>query len=78
MGDSGGLFLLVHPNGGKYWRLKYRISGKGKLFSIGVYPDISLKQVREARDEVRKLIAQGGIDPSGQKIAEKAGESGSV
>jgi len=75
IGDGGGLFLLVHPNGGKYWRLKYRIAGSEKLFSIGVYPDISLKQARAARDEARKLIAQG-IDPSSQKKAEKLAQGG--
>lgn len=70
--DGRGLFP---PIGGKYWRLKYRIAGSEKLFSIGVYPDISLKQARTARDEARKLIAQG-IDPSSQKKAEKLTEGG--
>ncbi|MEN8265344.1 MAG: integrase arm-type DNA-binding domain-containing protein [Nitrospirota bacterium] len=60
--DEKGLYLLVKTNGGKYWRLKYRLSGKEKNLAIGVYPDISLKQARLARDEAKKLI-QEGFDP---------------
>ncbi|MBL8506815.1 MAG: DUF4102 domain-containing protein, partial [Methylobacillus glycogenes] len=35
--DEKGLFLLVTPNGGKWWRLKYRFGGKEKLLSLGTY-----------------------------------------
>jgi hypothetical protein len=49
-GDSGGLFLLVTPNGGLWWRLKYRVGGKEKLISLGTYPDVSLKDARKRRD----------------------------
>lgn len=41
-GDEKGMFLLVTPNGGKWWRLKYRFGGKEKLLSLGTYPDVSL------------------------------------
>lgn len=68
--DGGGLFLLVNTAGARYWRLKYRIAGKEKLLSLGVYPDTSLKAARERRDEARKLIA-AGIDPSAQRQAAK-------
>ena len=61
--DGGGLFLLVTPAGGKWWRLKYRIDGKEKLLSLGIYPDVGLKEARRRRDEARELIAKG-IDPS--------------
>ena len=64
--DEKGLFLLVHPNGSKYWRLKYRIAGKEKLLSIGVYPDMPLAGARSKRDEARKQISDG-IDPSEAK-----------
>ena len=37
--DSGGLYLLVSPNGSRWWRLKYRIAGREKLLSLGIYPD---------------------------------------
>lgn len=40
--DERGLYLLVKPNGSKYWRLKYRIAGKENKLAIGVYPDFSL------------------------------------
>ncbi|CQJ66968.1 integrase [Yersinia intermedia] len=44
LSDGGGLFLLVNTNGSRCWRLKYRIAGKEKLLSIGVYPDITLAE----------------------------------
>jgi integrase len=72
--DGGGLFLLVNPNGSRWWRLKFRIGGKEKLLSLGVYPDVSLKEARDKRDEARKLIAQG-IDPSAQRKATRAAEA---
>jgi hypothetical protein len=49
---------------------KYRLGGKEKRLSLGVYPDVSLKDARERRDDARKLLAQG-IDPSGHRKAEK-------
>lgn len=61
--DTGGLYLLVTPNGSKLWRWKYRIRGKEKLFSFGSYPEISLAQARSARDS-QKQIKDGGKDPS--------------
>lgn len=68
--DSRGLYLEVQPAGGKWWRLKYRIHGREKRISLGVYPDVSLALARERRDEARRLVAQG-IDPSAQRKAEK-------
>jgi integrase len=68
--DSGGMFLLVHPNGGRYWRLKYRVHGREKLLALGTYPDVPLAKARERREEARKLIADG-VDPSITKQAEK-------
>ncbi|MHB1799916.1 MAG: tyrosine-type recombinase/integrase [Vulcanimicrobiaceae bacterium] len=71
--DERGLFLLVQPSGGKWWRLKYRRpdTGKENLLSLGVYPDVSLKQARERREQARKLLAEG-IDPGAQRQADKA------
>ncbi len=68
--DGGGLFLLVNTCGGKWWRLKYRYAGKEKLLSLGTYPEVSLKDARERRDEARKHIANG-IDPSVTKKQSK-------
>lgn len=69
--DGGGLFLLVKPTGARWWRLKYRIDGREKLLSLGVYPAVSLKDAREQRDDAKRLIARG-IDPSAQRQATKA------
>ncbi|MEI7201085.1 MULTISPECIES: tyrosine-type recombinase/integrase [Pectobacterium] len=68
--DGAGLYLLIKPNGAKYWRLKYRVAGKEKKLSIGVYPDISLAEARLKREEARKIVASGG-DPSEQKQVER-------
>jgi integrase len=69
--DGGGLYLEVAPAGGKWWRLKYRIDGKEKRLSLGVYPDVSLKDARDRRDDARKLLADG-IDPGENRKAQKA------
>lgn len=66
--DERGLFLLVTTNGRKYWRLKYRVSGKEKKLSIGVYPDISLAEARLKREEARKLLA-GVMTPASKNSA---------
>jgi integrase len=69
--DSGGLFLLVTPNGGKWWRFKYRFAGKEKLLSLGTYPDISLRAARDRRDLERKKLLDR-IDPAINRKAIKA------
>lgn len=61
--DAEGLYIEVPPTGKKRWRFKYRFDGKEKRISLGVYPDVSLKDARERRDEARKIVA-GGNDPS--------------
>ena len=61
--DTEGLYLEVSPIGHKWWRQKYRIDGKEKRLSLGVYPDVSLKDARDRRDETRKLVVNG-TDPS--------------
>lgn len=71
LADGGGLYLLIHPNGSKYWRQDYRFAGKRKTLAIGVYPDVSLSDARERRDEARKLLANGA-DPSAVKKSKKA------
>jgi len=69
--DGGGLYLEVAPSGGKWWRLKYRHGGKEKRLSLGVYPDVSLKDARQRRDDARKLLAND-IDPAENRKAVKA------
>jgi integrase len=68
--DERGLFLLISPKGGKWWRFKYQFDGKEKLLSLGTYPDTSLKNARERRDEARKQVA-AGIDPGEHRKARK-------
>ena len=68
--DGRGLYLQVAVSGSKYWRLKYRIAGKEKLLSIGVYPKVSLKQARKMCADAKDLLDQG-IDPSQAKQAKK-------
>lgn len=75
--DERGLFLLITPSGGKWWRLKYHFEGKEKLLSLGVYPDVSLKDARNRRDEARKLIADG-VDPSENRKAKKFAQAAIV
>lgn len=69
--DERGLFLIVTPAGGKWWRFRFKFNGKEKLLSLGVYPDVSLKDARERRDEARKLLAND-IDPSENRKAMKS------
>lgn len=68
--DGEGMVLLVHPNGSKYWRLRYRFGGKEKMLALRKYPEVSLADARARRDEARKLLANG-VDPSENKKAVK-------
>ena len=60
--DGKGLFLLIHPNGSKYFRWDYTFEGKRKTLALGVYPETTLKQAREERLEAHKLLREGN-DP---------------
>lgn len=68
--DGDGMFLLIHPNGSKYWRFRFRFGGKQHLMAFGVYPETSLADARQKREEARKLVA-AGIDPREHKRAVK-------
>ncbi len=70
LSDGGGLYVLIHPNGGKYWQLAYRFAGKQKTLALGTYPEISLADARERREHARKLIAND-TDPSAAKQTKK-------
>jgi integrase len=69
--DGGGLYLLVNPNGSKWWRFDYRFDGKRKTLSMGVFPETGLKDAREKRNAARKLLAADS-DPGEQRKAAKA------
>lgn len=68
--DGNGMFLLIHPNGSKYWRFRFRFGGKQHLMAFGVYPETSLADARQKREEARRLVA-AGIDPREHKRAVK-------
>lgn len=66
--DSGGLFLHVTAQGGRYWRLKYRFAGKEKLLALGVFPEVSLAEARQRREAARALL-RDGMDPNTERKA---------
>jgi hypothetical protein len=67
--DARGLYLLVMPSGGRYWRYNYRFNGKHKTLALGVHPDIPLETARERHQIARSLLADG-IGPSDRKRSE--------
>lgn len=75
--DEKGMFLLVHPNGSKYWRLKYRNAGKEKVLALGVYPEVTLAEAREKAGAARKLLREGG-DPVLERRAARASAAASA
>jgi integrase len=70
LNDGEGLYLLIKPNGAKWWRFDFSINGKRKTLSLGVYPDAGLADARRKAEEARKLTANG-IDPSETRKAVK-------
>ncbi|MCK8491766.1 tyrosine-type recombinase/integrase [Spirosoma sp. RP8] len=68
--DSGGLYLQIHPNGSKYWRLKYRFGNKEKLLALGVYPVVGLKLARNKTMTAKRSLDEG-VDPGAQKQEQK-------
>ncbi|MDN5863976.1 MAG: integrase arm-type DNA-binding domain-containing protein [Gammaproteobacteria bacterium] len=75
LSDARGLYLLLNPNGSRWWRFRYRWQGKQKQLSLGVYPDVGLAEARKRRDELRRQVAEG-IDPGEQRKAAKARKAG--
>ena len=64
--DDGDMFLLIKPNGDKYWRLKYKYEGKEKLLSLVIYSEVSLKETRKKRDKSKVKISEN-VDPIQEK-----------
>lgn len=74
--DGEGMYLLVHSNGSKYWRLNYRYGGKQKTLALGVYPTTTLAAAREKRAQAKKMLA-ANIDPGEQKKQDHIEQSNS-
>ncbi|ART52396.1 hypothetical protein CBP34_13045 [Acidovorax carolinensis] len=70
LADTGGLYVLVQPNGSKLWRYKFRINGIEGLQALGSFPEVSLAVARELHADARKLVALG-INPTQAKKDEK-------
>jgi hypothetical protein len=66
--DGRGLYLLVTPRGGRWWRFAYRFAQKGKTLALGIYPDVPLERARSRHEFARDLLAHG-VDPSELKKA---------
>jgi len=78
LSDGGGLQLWIEPNGAKRWRLAYRFAGAQKLLAIGVYPSVGLKEARDARDEAKRLLANGQDPSLAKKLAKAANAAASA
>jgi integrase len=64
------MYLLIKPDGCRYWRMNYRFGGKQKTLALGVYPTVTLADARQRREDARKLLANG-IDPGDVRKAAK-------
>lgn len=71
LSDGGGLYLLVNPDGVRYWRMDYRFADTRRTLAFGKYPDIPLGDARTKRTEAKRLIDQG-VDPGEMRKAQKA------
>jgi hypothetical protein len=74
LSDGGGLQLWVTPDGAKRRRLAYRFGGTQKTLAIGVYPEVGLRDARDARDGARQALGRGE-DPSQIKKAAKGAKA---
>jgi hypothetical protein len=70
LSDGGGLYLLVHTNGSKYWRFDFRFDGKQKSSSLGVWPEVTLAAARTKRDQAKSKIKEG-VNPIQEKKEKK-------
>lgn len=68
--DGKGLYLIVRPDGAKWWRFRYQWRGREKLLSLGTYPTVTLARAREKR-EVQVRLLDRNKDPAIVRKAEK-------
>ena len=74
MADGKGLYLIIKPNGSKLWRFDFRYGNKNLSMSFGIYPEVSLKEAREKREEARELLSKN-INPISVKRIKRASEA---
>jgi integrase len=76
--DGGGLQLWVEASGAKLWSLAYRFDGKQRRLALGPYPDVSLREARDRREEAKRLL-RDGVDPAAKKredrLAQRAADA---
>jgi hypothetical protein len=70
LSDGDGLYLFGRPNGAPWWRMRYFVNGVEKMLSVGVYPEVSLKEARQRRGDIRRTVATNA-GPSKRRKAEK-------
>lgn len=74
LSDWNGLYLLIETNGSKLWRFRYQFDRKEKMLSFGSYPDVSIAQARQKRDDARSVLA-GGVDPARKREQDRIAAS---
>jgi len=77
LADGGGLYLFITPAGAATWRVKYRIQGKEKLYSVGPYPLVSLAAARVELREVKALLLENKDPVTERRVNRAATASGS-
>ncbi len=60
--DYDGLYLHISAIGTRAWYFRYTWLDQRARLSLGSYPELSLREARELRDQARSLIAKG-INP---------------
>ena len=71
---NNGLFIEVKDSGVKSWHYRYTFNGKQERLVIGRYPDLSLKDARQVRDESASMVVKG-VSPKQEKENKKTGKS---
>ena len=77
LSDGHGLYLLVKPDGKKYWRYDYRFNGKRKTASLGTFPEVGIREARDKLNDFRSQLRQGR-DPIQKKAISKANDFQSI
>jgi integrase len=68
--SNSGLYILIMPNGKKFFRWDYKFERKRKTLAIGQYPEISLKAALATLAKAKEKLTQG-VAPKGMSNAGK-------